>query len=47
MDLFGEIGDAGATIAMDIDDIDHLEIFGEGIISIDNKLTDADFFDNF
>ncbi|XVE65731.1 hypothetical protein DITRI_Ditri08aG0022800 [Diplodiscus trichospermus] len=33
--------------AMEVDDVDPLEIFGEGAISIDNKLADADFFNNF
>ncbi|OMO95287.1 hypothetical protein COLO4_16007 [Corchorus olitorius] len=33
--------------AMDVDDVDPLEIFGEGAIPIDNKLADADFFNNF
>ena len=47
MDLFGEMGEAGATMAMDVDDVDPLEIFGEGVISADNKLADADFFNSF
>ncbi|XP_022728537.1 small acidic protein 1-like [Durio zibethinus] len=33
--------------AMEVDDVDPLEMFGEGGISIDNKLADADFFNNF
>ncbi|XVF38565.1 hypothetical protein REPUB_Repub20aG0113100 [Reevesia pubescens] len=33
--------------AMEVDDVDPLEIFGEGAISVDNKLVDADFFNNF
>ena len=32
--------------AMEVDD-DPLKIFSEGAISIDNKLTDVDFFNNF
>ncbi|KAJ4841886.1 hypothetical protein Tsubulata_014246 [Turnera subulata] len=37
----------GSTVAMDVDDVDALEIFGEGVINIDHKLADADFFNNF
>ncbi|KAH9684247.1 reverse transcriptase domain-containing protein [Citrus sinensis] len=37
----------GATEAMDVDDVDPLEIFSEGVISIDNKPADADFFNKF
>lgn len=47
MDFFGETEEQGATVAMDVDDVDPLEIFGEGVISIDNKLADADFFNKF
>ena len=47
MEFFGDMEDQGATVAMDVDDVDPLEIFGEGIISIDNKLADADFFNKF
>lgn len=47
MEFFGDMEDQGATEAMDVDDVDPLEIFGEGIISIDNKLADADFFNKF
>ncbi|MED6123980.1 hypothetical protein PIB30_054667 [Stylosanthes scabra] len=47
MDLFGEMDEQVSTIAMDVDDVDPLEIFPEGVISADNKLADADFFNNF
>ncbi|KAK5840781.1 hypothetical protein PVK06_009685 [Gossypium arboreum] len=33
--------------AMEVDDVDTPEIFGEGVIASDNKLADADFFNNF
>ena len=33
--------------AMEVNVVDPLEIFGEGAIFIDNKLTDVDFFNNF
>ncbi|CAL0303164.1 hypothetical protein TanjilG_07714 [Lupinus angustifolius] len=46
MDLFGEMEDQVSTMAMDVDDVDPLEIFADGVIS-DNKLADADFFNNF
>ncbi|GKV39128.1 hypothetical protein SLEP1_g46941 [Rubroshorea leprosula] len=45
MDFLGDPDDQGS--AMEVDDVDPLEIFGEGVISIDNKLPDADFFNNF
>ncbi|KAJ8768439.1 hypothetical protein K2173_021592 [Erythroxylum novogranatense] len=35
-----------STVAMDVDDIDSLEIFGEGVVNLD-KLADTDFFNNF
>ncbi|KAI4345949.1 hypothetical protein L6164_013033 [Bauhinia variegata] len=47
MDLFGEMEEQGSTMAMDVDDVDPLEIFGEGVMSSDNKLADADFFNSF
>ncbi|KAJ1425637.1 hypothetical protein SESBI_10991 [Sesbania bispinosa] len=47
MDLFGEMEDQVSTMAMDVDDVDPLEIFAEGVISADNKLADADFFNTF
>nr|KJB76114.1 hypothetical protein B456_012G072500 [Gossypium raimondii] len=33
--------------AMEVDDVDTPEIFGEGVIASDNKLAYADFFNNF
>lgn len=47
MDLFGEMEEPGSAMAMDVDDVDPLEVLGEGVISADNKLADADFFNNF
>ncbi|XP_010023791.2 small acidic protein 1 [Eucalyptus grandis] len=48
MDYFAELEDQGTTVAMDVDDVDPLEIFGgEGVLSVDNKLADADFFNAF
>ncbi|KAL6342834.1 hypothetical protein AAG906_016853 [Vitis piasezkii] len=47
MEYYAELDDQGATVAMDVDDVDPLEIFGEGVISVDNKLADADFFNSF
>ncbi|XP_062081793.1 small acidic protein 1 [Humulus lupulus] len=46
MDFFGDMEDQGSTMAMDVDDVDPLEILGESVIA-DNKLTDADFFNSF
>ncbi|KAJ1416730.1 small acidic protein 1 [Sesbania bispinosa] len=36
-----------SAIAMDVDDVDPLDIFGDGVISADSKLPDADFFNTF
>ena len=47
MDFFAEMDEQASTVAMDVDDVDPLEIFGEGVINVDNKLADADFFNNF
>lgn len=47
MDFFADMEEQGSTVAMDVDDVDPLEIFGEGVINVDNKLADADFFNNF
>ncbi|XP_028793297.1 small acidic protein 1-like [Neltuma alba] len=47
MDLFGEMDEQGSAMAMDVDDVDSLDIFGEGVIVTDNKLADADFFNSF
>ncbi|XP_057415396.1 small acidic protein 1 [Lotus japonicus] len=48
MDLFGEMEEqVSSTMAMDVDDVDPLEIFAEGVISADHKLADADFFNSF
>ncbi|TXG72461.1 hypothetical protein EZV62_001040 [Acer yangbiense] len=47
MEFFGEMEEQASTVAMDVDDVDPLEIFGEGVISMDNKLADADFFNKF
>ncbi|XP_054793988.1 small acidic protein 1-like [Prosopis cineraria] len=47
MDLFGEMDEQGSAMAMDVDDVDSLDIFGEGVIVADNKLADADFFNSF
>ncbi|KAF4347520.1 hypothetical protein CsatB_030437 [Cannabis sativa] len=46
MDFFGDMENQGSTMAMDVDDVDQLEILGESVIA-DNKLTDADFFNSF
>lgn len=46
MDLFGDMDEQGSTMAMDVDDVDPLEILGDSVIA-DNKLSDADFFNSF
>ena len=45
-DYFGDMEDQGSTMAMDVDDVDPLEVLGDSIIA-DNKLADADFFNAF
>ncbi|XP_050216330.1 small acidic protein 1 [Mercurialis annua] len=47
MEYFADMDEQGSSVAMDVDDVDPLEIFGEGVVNIDNKLVDADFFNNF
>ncbi|XP_021897005.1 small acidic protein 1 [Carica papaya] len=47
MEFIADMDDQGSTVAMDVDDVDPLEIFGEGVVSVENKLVDADFFNNF
>lgn len=47
MEYFGDMDDQGSTVAMDVDDVDPLDIFGEGVISMESKLVDADFFNKF
>ncbi|KAB2038058.1 hypothetical protein ERO13_D03G098800v2 [Gossypium hirsutum] len=37
----------GQGSSMEADDVVTPEIFGEGVIAFDNKLADADFFNNF
>ncbi|KAB2025008.1 hypothetical protein ES319_D06G124400v1 [Gossypium barbadense] len=45
MELVTDPDDQGS--AMEVDDVDTPEIFDEGIITSDNKLAYADFFNNF
>ncbi|GFS28379.1 Small acidic protein [Actinidia chinensis var. chinensis] len=49
VDFFADMDDHGSTVAMDVDvdDVEALELLGEGPIIIDNKLADADFFNSF
>ncbi|XAR48900.1 hypothetical protein NMG60_11031882 [Bertholletia excelsa] len=47
VDFFTEMDDQVTTVAMDVDDVEALEIFGEGPIALDNKLADAEFFNSF
>ncbi|TKY53652.1 Small acidic protein 2 [Spatholobus suberectus] len=48
MELFGEMDEQVSSMAMDVDDVDPLEIFTEGVMAADsNKLADADFFNGF
>jgi hypothetical protein len=47
VDLFADMEEQGSTVAMDVDYVDTLEMFGEGVINMENKLADADFFNYF
>ncbi|KAI9086389.1 hypothetical protein K1719_031473 [Acacia pycnantha] len=49
MDLFAlaETEESGSVMAMDVDDFEPLDMFGEGLMYADNKLADADFFNSF
>lgn len=48
VDFFAEMEEQGSTMAMDVDDVEALEIFGEGPLSVDHhRLADADFFNSF
>ncbi|EXB95965.1 hypothetical protein L484_014483 [Morus notabilis] len=46
IDYFGDMDEQGSTMAMDVDDVDPLEILGDSIIA-DNKIADAGFFNSF
>ncbi|KAM1172255.1 hypothetical protein ACFXTH_022508 [Malus domestica] len=46
MDFFSDMDDQGSTMAMDVDDVDPIEAFSEGIMS-ESKLADSDFFNSF
>ncbi|CAI0419495.1 unnamed protein product [Linum tenue] len=46
MDFFAEMEEQGSTVAMDVDDVDPLEMFNESMMN-ESKLADADFFNNF
>ncbi|XVE98919.1 hypothetical protein REPUB_Repub03eG0150200 [Reevesia pubescens] len=45
MEFMVDPDDQGSV--MKINDVHPLEIFDEGVISINNKLVDVDFFNNF
>lgn len=47
MEFFGDMDEQGSTVAMDVDDVDPLEMFGEGVITMETKLVDTDFFNEF
>lgn len=48
VDYFAELEEQGSTMAMDVDDVEALEIFGEGPLAVDHhRLADADFYNSF
>ncbi|VVB11795.1 unnamed protein product [Arabis nemorensis] len=44
LDMLAEMDDAGSSMAMDVDDIEAMEILSEGGLISEN---DADFFNKF
>lgn len=47
LDMLSEMDDAGSSMAMDVDDLEAMEILNEGGLISENKLADADFFNKF
>lgn len=47
MDYFAELDGQETTVAMDVDDVDPLEIFGEGVLAVESRIADSDFFNSF
>ncbi|CAE6198827.1 unnamed protein product [Arabidopsis arenosa] len=47
LDMLSEMDDAGSSMAMDVDDLEAMEIFSEGGGASESKLADADFFNKF
>ncbi|XP_056847294.1 small acidic protein 1 [Raphanus sativus] len=47
LDMLAEMEDAGSSMAMDVDDIEAMEMLSEGGLIAENKLADADFFNKF
>ncbi|WZZ08478.1 hypothetical protein YC2023_094399 [Brassica napus] len=45
--MLAEMDDAGSSMAMDVDDIEAMEMLSEGGLISENKLADADFFNKF
>ncbi|KAF8402005.1 hypothetical protein HHK36_012956 [Tetracentron sinense] len=45
--FLSDLDDHGSSVAMDVDDSDSLEILAEGVLNVDNKLADSDFFNSF
>ncbi|KAL1220334.1 Small acidic protein 1 [Cardamine amara subsp. amara] len=47
MDMLAEMDDAGSSMAMDVDELEAMEILSEGGLISENKLADAEFFNKF
>ncbi|XP_076904366.1 small acidic protein 1-like [Bidens hawaiensis] len=49
VEMFGEMEEQASSVAMDVDDVDALDIFGEGpLAAVDHhRLVDSDFFNSF
>ncbi|CAH8361031.1 unnamed protein product [Eruca vesicaria subsp. sativa] len=47
LELLAEMDDGGSSMAMDVDDIEAMEMLSEGGLIYDNKLADAEFFNRF
>ncbi|KAG7543127.1 hypothetical protein ISN45_Aa07g030560 [Arabidopsis thaliana x Arabidopsis arenosa] len=48
LDMLSEMDDAGSSMAMDVDDLEAMEIYSEGgVAASESKLADGDFFNKF
>ncbi|XAR62713.1 hypothetical protein NMG60_11017570 [Bertholletia excelsa] len=48
VDFFPDLDDHGSAAAMDVDDVDSLDVFGDGPLGGgEARLADADFFNSF
>ena len=46
-EYLADLEDHGSTMAMDVDDVDPMDVFGENLLTPVNRIADADFFNSF